>query len=738
MKIELNTLEYAKNYLSMGFSVIPLKTKDKKPALESWKPFQNQYPTTEDLKNWFDNGSNLNIGIITGKISNIVVVDLDSTKAEKYAKINNFPKTPTARTGRGLHLYYKYEDGIRNFQKRDDLPDIDLRGDGGYVVAPPSLHPSGKKYQWVENFDIDGTPIAQLPEIILAKTPEDKTPLRELYRGVRKGNRNDALARLIGSLVNDNLSLQDCMDFAISWNKDNTPPLPQEEVVRTVESIYKTHASSSLGLEKNEPWTDPIPLDRYSSLPEFPIDILPSPGKEMVEAVTEVNQVDSGLPGSIYIAVLSACVSKKSIINLETHKEPLNLYICSVAESGERKSNTVSIMTKPVYEFQSEAQESIKRDIIDATCKVKMQEKRIEELLRRAAKSKDDHERQIIYDDIITLKRDIEENPVPKNPVFIVDDVTAEALGIKMKENNERMAIFSAEGGLFSVMAGLYSEKGFNIDLYLKSHPGDPLSTHRVGRAALSMDSPSLTMGLAVQPDVIHELGKNKTFRGRGLLARFLYSFNTPKAGYRKRQHNQIPDGLREKYKKHITELLNIPLTTNELSLSHEAQIYWDGFYSPIERQMQPGGILESLKDWGSKLSGAVARIAGLLHFAQNGENAVCISISEETVKAATILGTYYIEHALAVFGLMKEDPNFESARKILEYIEKNQPDSFKGRDVIRHKNFFNTMDEVLPGLKVLTERGFIRGIDSKVSAIGRPEAISYEVNPKFKCTKNH
>lgn len=234
-------LDYARWYISKGFSVIPLKPKDKKPAIETWKVFQTYKPTDDNLKVWFGNSSDNNIAIVTGEISGIAVVDFDSPKAIEFSKKNNFPITPLVKTGKGYHAYYQYKEGVRNFQKRDDLPEIDLRGDGGYVVAPPSIHPSGHQYQWIKGKGLDDLLLADLPEIILVRSPEDKTPLKELYKGVPEGSRNDSLARLVGSWVNDKLTFEECLENAFIWNSKNASPLPEKEVEATVQSIFEKH-----------------------------------------------------------------------------------------------------------------------------------------------------------------------------------------------------------------------------------------------------------------------------------------------------------------------------------------------------------------------------------------------------------------------------------------------------------------------------------------------------------------
>ena len=143
------------------------------------------------------------------------------------------------------------------------------------------------------------------------------------------------------------------------------------------------------------------------------------------------------------------------------------------------------------------------------------------------------------------------------------------------------------------------------------------------------------------------------------------------------------------------------------------------------------------MTDWGSKLAGAVARIAGLLHFAEHGLKAVELPLSVNIVNASCVIGAYYKEHALATFGVMEAHVGIESAKKILDYLLRQSPVTFKGRDVLRHTNF-KTMDGVTLGLKILIERGYIREAEIIRSVMGRPEAMTYEVNPKIKILKKH
>jgi len=359
-------------------------------------------------------------------------------------------------------------------------------------------------------------------------------------------------------------------------------------------------------------------------------------------------------------------------------------------------------------------------------------EKRLETLQKKAANQDDSTERDlIIRGDCHDVLKEIDANPVIRKPVYLVDDITPEALGQLMADNQERAAILSAEGGIFRIIAGLYHNGQANFDLFLKGHAGDYWSNNRIGRESKTMEAPALSLGLSVQPDVIDEIGKNSEFRGRGLSARFLYSLCQSKAGYRTRQSTPISSKVKDGYHRLIESLMAIE-GKHELRLTPDAHTTWNSFYSDVELLLRPGEELERLVDWGSKLSGAVARIAGLLHFAEHGPSGIEKPISSDKVEMSCFIGGYYLEHAKAVFGLMGEDSRLAAGKKILDYLKRCRPQSFKGSDLFDHTGF-QSMKEIEPGIGILIERGFIREIGKPdvEKRRGRPEAMTYEVNPK-------
>lgn len=235
----------AKYYVDLcKFSVIPLLPGTKKCPL-SWKEYQNIRANQELLEYWFlDN--DYHIGIVTGKISGIVVVDVDSEEGKKKFFDFNLQRSPTVLTGKGFHIYFKHpmDREIGNFQRRPDLEGIDLRGDGGYVVAPPSLHPSGSTYKWDRHFSPIDLAFANFPlDTVLSK---EYNTVKPLYEGVPRGNRNMSLARLCGSWFRDDLSLEETLEMARIWNTRNDPPLSDKELENTVRSIHRLHLRSQV------------------------------------------------------------------------------------------------------------------------------------------------------------------------------------------------------------------------------------------------------------------------------------------------------------------------------------------------------------------------------------------------------------------------------------------------------------------------------------------------------------
>jgi putative DNA primase/helicase len=145
-------VEAALNYAGLGWSVIPIKPDQKVPYVV-WKDFQTQRASREQILKWWDEYPQARIGVVTGKISNLLVVDFDNPDAKPLfeKEAGKLPSTITQKTGRGSHALFKYPVGKNGFKtgaNYNGIKGVDLKSDGGYIIAAPSPYDSEKSYQW--------------------------------------------------------------------------------------------------------------------------------------------------------------------------------------------------------------------------------------------------------------------------------------------------------------------------------------------------------------------------------------------------------------------------------------------------------------------------------------------------------------------------------------------------------------------------------------------------------------
>jgi len=162
----MNLVEAGLFYLRKGIPVFPFR-RSKDGACVKWEHYNTSYPSEEDVRMWFTKRfSREFIALVTGKISNIMVVDLDSQEA--YDMIQEFIPdgllTPIAKTKRGYHIYFEYKHGL--VTKPDYMKDVDVRTDGGCIIAPPSANGNGVEYKWLPGLSIEKLAPAPMPSIL--------------------------------------------------------------------------------------------------------------------------------------------------------------------------------------------------------------------------------------------------------------------------------------------------------------------------------------------------------------------------------------------------------------------------------------------------------------------------------------------------------------------------------------------------------------------------------------------
>ncbi len=248
-------LAAALEYRKMGWSVIPVRLsfeegrtdKAQKKPLIDWKDHQTRIASEDELKTWWKKWPEAQIGVVTGKISGLVVLDVDPGATIEKINELRIPPTPTVKTPRGFHYYLKYPGSP--MKNATDLfgrnSHIDLRADGGFAVIPPSVYPDGRTYEWAIHPDAED--LAAVPAILLLSQASDKNgTLKSIANGVTEGSRNDSAAKFIGAVISrapqaewKNVGWQE----AVRWNMTNSPPLPKEELEQVFSSITAREAA---------------------------------------------------------------------------------------------------------------------------------------------------------------------------------------------------------------------------------------------------------------------------------------------------------------------------------------------------------------------------------------------------------------------------------------------------------------------------------------------------------------
>lgn len=216
-----------------------------KHSPDRWSVYQHKHVPPQLARVWFRNPSQTNVAIVTGLISNLIVIDEDTPNA---ASPLNLPPTLTASTHSGRKHYYFQHPFLSTSQPLPTsirlIPDVDLKGDGGYVVAPPSRHASGESYTWIN----PSAEVAPFPPHLLSLLPRlqpvqtsQKVSDDEWERIIHQGERDVTLTRLAGSLFGRGLQRDDVLQKILDHNRTHVePPLPESDIRKIVFGIARS------------------------------------------------------------------------------------------------------------------------------------------------------------------------------------------------------------------------------------------------------------------------------------------------------------------------------------------------------------------------------------------------------------------------------------------------------------------------------------------------------------------
>lgn len=227
---------------------------------------------------------------------------------------------------------------------------------------------------------------------------------------------------------------------------------------RGVGLIQATPTSSAdRGCRCPDPWADPTPLDPPRTAAVFPVDALPGWAAEYAAALSEATQTPPDLAGCCVLGVLATCAGGRAVVEARPGwREPVNLYLLSVLRPGSSKSAVISAATRPLYAAEKNLRERARSEITETATLRDIAVKAAEKATRAAANAKPD-QRAELSSKAVSASSQAEAIKVPIVRRLIADDVTPEAAASLLADHGGRMAIISAEGGIFDTIAGRHS-----------------------------------------------------------------------------------------------------------------------------------------------------------------------------------------------------------------------------------------------------------------------------------------
>lgn len=284
-------LKAALEYRAKGLSVFPVRPRGKTP-LVPWKDFQSRIATEEEIIAWWTKHPTANIGIATGKVSDAFVVDLDKYDPEYSEEtsllyFSDSQTVPTVLTPRlGIHLYFSDPDNPDITIGTRNIPGIDFRGTGGFVVVPPSIGENGKPYKWLNGLTFDRSMLVPPPEEYIKKISsgngnalhasafkgasiinnnkvhykggvvggdfsESREPCRQhvdngqvtVYKCLQEGTRNADIFTIANALAKGGLPIEFAQEVIKIIAKNTKPPYPENEAFKSLQSAYSRKES---------------------------------------------------------------------------------------------------------------------------------------------------------------------------------------------------------------------------------------------------------------------------------------------------------------------------------------------------------------------------------------------------------------------------------------------------------------------------------------------------------------
>lgn len=773
---------------ALGMPVFPADPTTKKPLLDGWKQFQSELPTAEQVRAWAATPKTSEAyGIATGALSGVIVVDTDDAEAEAWAQ-SNLPRTPwMVMTAKGVHRYYRTPPNAKDVGNKNGVTvagkklRLDVRGQGGYVLGPGSLHGSGKTYLASGSWTAEER--SRLPlydpgwfaEKRAAATvhhlPLSSDRRHEQFRNYLakmdlpcEGQRNGTIYQAACVGYDFGLSAGEVLQEVLSWNSSFASPLPEREVETTVRSAETSRQSpmypkgqqngstsrtwsngsavapkaaeaaqelESADEQASAAWSTPVRLE-VTPPPDFDLSFFHPDLADFAQALADETETPSCFAGNLILGVLGTIMAGGFVVRVKGGwNEQAFAWTITVGLPGEGKSPVMRPIVLPLRKAESRwrdaalpriSKEQAAHDYQGLVLKKALDELKKEpedEMLRRAC----DRERE-----------KLEALKVSTPPQLLFNDSTMEAVFRQAAENHGIGSYISDEIGFLQRQQGGGAAGDSNIDLLLHGHEGDTYRNRRIKYGQSDIEAARIIICAMAQPGPFVKFINDEHLREKGLPDRALISWPPSMMGSKTFDKPAVPQALRERFEAFIDDLLirykgvdgNRKPAELCVNLSEEARAKVIAFRRKMDRMAGEGGRYHAISGYVSKMAGKAVRLAALLYGSENIPDGVEQLPAECIDRAVYIIESHYLPHAAKAFGIEPEEVDTVNARAILAKLIKSGASS-EPRDRIRRLTRLGS-DSLDAALDLLESYGWLRA--EEVGTRGRPKVV-YHVHPE-------
>lgn len=765
--MENTMISIATEYAERGWKVLPLHSMKnssctcenahcasaaKHPRVKEWQ--KSDAPDAAKINEWWSRWPDANIGIATGNASRLFVVDIDPRHNGKESfqklieKFGVLPKTLTTHTGGGgFHLFFRTpNESIPN--RTGILPGIDIRGDGGYIVAPPSIHSSGKPYTWASQKNTGLiVPPHWLIDLILKRQKSYTHSHYQVTNSVMQGGRNSFLTSEAGKLRRHGLDMHQLVEELRKVNLIHcVPPLDDNELFTICASVARYPSGSIVQSIQKCSWSkEPAAVSSTIMAPAMSSELLPECFKPWVMDISERMQVAPEFVVAPALVSFSSVVGRKISIRPKQHDNWLvvpNLWGMIVSRPGYFKSPTIAEAMKPLESLSAAALKQSEENSYHTKANqafAYMQIEVVKEALKKAVKDGTTDKIDELKIDLADLEREAETARNVERR-YKTNDATVEKIARLLNENPNGLLLLRDELNGWLQLLNKAGREG-DREFFLESWNGyGSYTVDRVGAGTIHVPSLCLSVFGGIQPGKLQAYVEKATLGHAdddGLLQRFqilIYPETSPDW----ENVDRSPDLIAQEKAFEIFRGIDEKVIDNSGSISAvnfcpAAQDLFNQWRRDLEKKLRSEKVdcpaFESHLAKYRSLMPSLSLLFWLLEKSSNlnGDGAVSLQSATKAIEWCDFLE----KHAQKAYSIAQNAKTI-AAKRLAQCIEKGMlTDGMTVRSIYRNQWATLKTPQIVEGaLETLEELGWLRVVSAIVPG-GRTRQI--ELHPQFR-----